>query len=362
MHYLYEFEEFINENILREYEALLKKIIFIKKSSINENKGDCKTEREFAINRNCMHELYLAYSIEEDFDKDLQFPDDTPILYCGGIDDESKRFLEKFKIKEENMYNTISEMQFSCSKSEFSKMFDMYDWQPKTVFNIEDALNTLKFPIIAKVDNGHSGVGIKIFKTANELKNFSQPFDINGVKHNFKLYSEYIDIDREYRTIFLKDKCIIINERIANIKTNKTVETKEIEENVDFIYIVSDMNKVSNEFKNKLYNIAKEIRKKIKLGLWAIDVVVDKQGNMYVLEINSAPGLGSEKLAQIYCAIYEDYYGTSLSRKFKEELNKKYISQSRKEVLKYYKREIAKSPWAIDYDAIDKKYNYIEYK
>ena len=362
MQSLYNFDEFICESISREYEALLKKVIFVKKSLGGKRTVPNESDRDVALNKNCMEELFVQYSTEEDKDKDLQFPDGMPVLYSGGTDNESKKFLKKFKVKEENMYNTPDKMKISCSKTDFSKMFETYPWQPKTVFTLDQALNgSLKFPVIAKIDNGHSGLGIKVFKTADELREFKQPFDVEGEQRSFELYSECIDIDREFRTIFLKDKCIIINERIACIKTNKTVKTKGIGKRVDFVYIVSDMNKIPRKFKNDLNKISKDIRKQVDLDFWAIDVALDKQGKMYVLEINSAPGLGCEKLAEVYEAIYEDYYKTKLPATFKEELNKKFISQSRKEVYKNYKKEIAKSPWAIDYAAINKEYKYIDY-
>lgn len=359
---LYNFDEFLTESILREYEALLKKVIFVKISAdTNKLSGDAG-ERDRALNQNAFDELFIGYSTLDDIDKDLQFPSNMPVLYYGGHNKNSVKFLKKFKVKEENMYNRPEEMKISGSKVDFCKMFAEYSWNPKTVFTLPEALNgSLKFPVIAKISDGHSGLGIKIFKTKEELEGFSQPFTVEGEQRKFDLYSECIDIDREFRTIFLKNKCILVNERVACIKTNKTVKTKGIDESVDFVYVVSDMKKVSRSFKNQLNKIAEEIRKKIELDVWAIDVALDKNGKLYVLEINSAPGLGSEKLVDVYCAIYEDYYGEKLPKTFKEELNKKFVSQCRKELYKNYKKEIEKSPWAVDYAAIDKQYKYINY-
>lgn len=362
MQSLYNFDEFICESVAKEYEAYLKKVIFVKISSnVDKLSGD-SNERDLALDNAAAEELYILYSTKKDMNKDVQFPAHMPVLYYGGFNDNSRAFLKKFKVNPDNMYNHPDDMEISGSKVEFSKMFADYSWQPKTVFSLNEALDgNLQFPVIAKIDNGHSGLGIKIFKTPEELKDFKQPFDVKDKKYKFDLYSECIDIDREYRTIFLRDKCIIVNERIACIKTNKTVKTKNIDESLDFVYVVSDMKKLPRKFINKLNEIATEIRKKVNLDLWAIDVATDKNGNMFVLEINSAPGLGSEKLVCVYEAVYEDYYQEKLPETFKEELNKKFISQSRKELYKNYKKEIAKSPWAIDYATINKKYKYINY-
>lgn len=362
MNPLYNFEDFLIESVSKEYEAYLKKVIFIKISHDIISLSGYGNSRDYALNEAAVEELYVSYAVKEDFDKDLQFPPHMPVVYYGGFSKEAKSLLKKFKVNPDNMYNHPEEMELSGSKVDFSKKFATYPWQPKTVFSLTDALNgNLKFPVIAKIDNGHSGRGIKIFKTADELRDFKQPFDLKGEKRSFDLYSECIDIDREFRTIFLKDKCIIINERIACIKTNKTVKTKDISEDVDFVYVVSDMNKVPRKFINTITNIAKEIRKQISLGLWAIDVAIDKTGKVFVIEINSAPGLGSEKLVEVYEAVYEDYYQEKLPKTFKEELNKKFVSQCRKELYKNYKKEIAKSPWAIDYATINKEYKFVDY-
>lgn len=362
MQSLYNFDEFVCESVAKEYEAYLKKVIFVRISSEADKVTGNHNPRDLALDIAASNELYILYSTKHDMDKDLQFPSNMPILYYGGFNDNSRAFLKKFKVNFDNMYNHPDDMEISGSKVKSSKLFADYSWQPKTVYSLDEALDgSLQFPVIAKIDNGHSGLGIKIFKTAEELKDFKQPFEVEGEKHSFDLYSECIDIDREYRTIFLKDKCIIINERISCVKTNKTVKTKNIDESVDFVYVVSDMKKVPRKFINKLNEIAKEIRKIAKLDLWAIDVATDKNGDMFVLEINSATGLGSEKLVHVYEAVYEDYYQEKLPKTFKEELNKKFVSQCRKELYKNYKKEIAKSPWAIDYAAIDKEYKHIDY-
>ena len=346
----------------KEFEPLLKKVIFLKISDDTDKLSGGANDRDSILNNIALNNLFVSYSIKADVDKDLQFPKDMPIVYYGGFNDNSRAFLEKFKINSENMYNHPDEMEISGSKVEFAKMFPEYDWNPKTVFTIEEAIDgSLKFPVIAKIGNGHSGLGIKIFKDEDELINFKQPFEVNGKEKSFDLYSECIDIDTEYRTIFLKDKCIIINERVACIETNKTVATKDIDESVDFVYVVADMKKVSKEFLERLNDIAKEIREKIKLDVWAIDVAIDKDDNMYVLEINSAPGLGSEKLVEVYCNVYEDWYKEELPESFKEDLNKKIISQCRKELYENFAKEINKSEWAVNYEDIDEKYEYIDY-
>lgn len=94
---LYSFDEFICESISREYEALLKKVIFVKISSdVNRLSGD-SDPRDLALNNAAAEELYILYSTKEDYDKDLQFPSNMPVLYYGGHNKEAKAFLKKIQ-------------------------------------------------------------------------------------------------------------------------------------------------------------------------------------------------------------------------------------------------------------------------
>lgn len=348
---LYGFDEFLLEKSAEEYKDYFKKVIFIGtvNTMVNIN-GQIENDRE-KINQKAFDDLFIPFSIVNDADKNLDIPQDMPILFYGGYKDNAKDFIKKFNIKEENLYNKPKEMTVSSLKVEFAKAFGKYDWLPKTVFSLNDAYKKLKFPVIAKIQDGHSGKGIKIFKTEEELKNFEQPFYVEDKKEkrNFDLYSECIDIDREFRIIVFKDRPLIFNERIPIIKENKTVKTKDINEGVKFAYVILDQNKIPNEFISKLKTIVQNIREVFKLDVWALDVVLDKENNMYVLETNNVPGLNAEKFVNLYQAIYEDYYKDKIPSQVIDIFNEKYINPHRKQTREKLEEEIKKSPWAIKY-------------
>ena len=178
-------------------------------------------------------------------------------------------------------YNHNETRHISYSKVDFHKAFNHLDYIPNTVFNKNDT-HKLKYPIIAKPAEEHSGEGIESFDTVT---------DISG---NFDLYSEKKTIKREYRAIFFKDNIFLIYERIK--------------QNDDFIYIEQDLNKINTEI---LYNIDKDFK---NLGFtqdfYAIDYIIDDKNKLWVLELNTGIGLGPNTLASLYKVIYEYEYGT----------------------------------------------------
>src|SRR5690606_37575333 len=105
--------------------------------------------------------------------------------------------------------------KISASKRLFHETFGDKEYLPKTVFTLEEA-KTLKYPIIAKPAFGHSGIGITKFNSYKELE--SEVIK-NGLK--FDVFSEAIQIDKEFRIIFLKDKIVALAVRIPNDEKTK---------------------------------------------------------------------------------------------------------------------------------------------
>ena len=83
----------------------------------------------------------------------------------------------------------------SGSKSEFHKIVDGDENIPQTCHTKEEALE-IGFPLIAKPADGHSGLGIQVFK---DKKSF------DSADHSkLDVYSEYIDKKSEHRLFNFK--------------------------------------------------------------------------------------------------------------------------------------------------------------
>lgn len=361
------FDEFINEALkedkLFEASEYDKKVGFIKLSRDIAHLDGGTEGRQHLLNTACLSKLFIHYGIKEDFNKNLKVSNEIPYIYYGGFSEKSRDFLKKNKINYKNLYNKPDDTEKSGSKIEFAKIFKDKSWLPKTVFKREDAINgDVGFPVICKISNGHSGLGIKKIDTKKELENEPKTFELDGEKREYDIYCQFIDFDKEYRCMFVKDKCFIVNERVTTIKNEKSIRTKKVDEKIDFIYVEQDFKKIPETFINKVTEIAKEIRKEIPLEIWALDVVVDKNGDFYVMETSSATGLGAAKMCLAYIAIYEDYYKKDLPQWYKDDLMKNFISQSYLLYWSKYKKEIESSPWRLDYEKIAKEYKEVDEK
>jgi D-alanine-D-alanine ligase-like ATP-grasp enzyme len=206
----------------------------------------------------------------------------------------------------------------SGNKVVFHELLQDKEYVPKTTFTIEGTDN-LKFPVVGKPASGHSGLGIVKFDTKEDLLKSSDHFD---------LFSEAIDIEREFRCMFVNNKLYMIIERIPNIEKNKNISNKRADEEVEFVYI--QLNEMVNDF-----------LKVIPLEFFAFDIALDKSGKIMLIESNMGIGLAANSLCRTYTAIYRDFfkkdppvnkqmisdkladvYNNEIKNKFKEEYSK----------------------------------------
>jgi len=344
MNYIKLFEEFeYTENLKNKY---AKKVAWVMQSNdIRSTSGDVDP-REKKYNVAAKGNLFLNFSTKEDYDKDdIVVPNDVPILYYGGSkDEESAAFIKNKKIVNDNLYNKRELLLKSGDKTQFAKSFGKFDWLPKTVLSKTEAVDgAVGFPVIAKIKNGHSGKGIEKFDKAEDLEKSKVEFD---------LFCQFIDFEREYRVMFCRDKIIIINERVPTIEDDSSIRTKKADDRISFAYVYQDQNKIDKEFINQVLSICKDVKTKLDLDLWALDVVVDKKGKLWVMETSSATGLGSTKMAEVYKAIYEDFYGEKLPDDFLEEIYLKYVVPGHQNYYPKYKKEIDSSKWPMNYKII----------
>lgn len=340
---LHSMEDYIRYHLYNQYD---KKVIFITISNDIRKLSGTDDPVAHKLNIACLDELFVHYSIKDNFDKTIIIPQNVPVLYYGGHQSDAREFIDKLNIQPRNMYNTPDEMEKSGDKVTFGKLYEGVDWMPKTVYTKDDALSgAVGFPVIAKVKDGHSGIGIEKFDTKEELAKSKKEYD---------LYSQFIDFKQEFRCMMIKERCFMVNERIPFEASNKTIRTKKADEQVEFMYVYTDIDKIPKEFNDEIQRISLEIRKKIKLGFWSLDVVMDENGKLWVLEINSATGLGAAKLVEGYIQIFEDYYGTELPQGFKEGMWHKYVVPAHKLYYPKNKAEIDKALWPLNYKEIIK--------
>ena len=231
--------------------------------------------------------------------KDLDINPDYPILtYNSKV---TQKLLDEGLIKKENVYNLPENIKMSGSKAEFHKLVEGNENIPKTAYTAEEALK-IGFPLIGKPAEGHSGMGIQVFKDQKEWD------DADHSK--LDVYSEYVDKSSEHRLITFKGKPFFWMERKPMNDKAKSGKGKGDEE-MEFMYIKKDVNKIPAKF-NKLVEDFGKIFK--DLPYICFDVMEDKAGKLYVIESNSQPGVPFDSTVQVYRQLFNDFYKRDLDK------------------------------------------------
>jgi glutathione synthase/RimK-type ligase-like ATP-grasp enzyme len=144
---------------------------------------------------------------------------------------------------------------------------------------------------------GHSGDGIVLIEkgqvnTLSEAMNYEAP-----------LYTRYIYKVKEYRVHVVAGKVIDTQQKIKD--PNQDVKTWKVRSHANgFIFarnnIVQDP---SRDF------IAMLAVKHLGLDFGAVDIIQDKSGKYFVLEVNTAPGLEGQTVTS-YAKAFKEAYGT----------------------------------------------------
>lgn len=165
---------------------------------------------------------------------------------------------------------------------------------PKTVIvpndkAIDKAFKKLggKFPIIAKTLTGTQGIGVFMVDNMITLKSVLQAMWSIGGGTTEILLQEFIETDHDVRVHILD------GEVMAAMRRNKV--DGDFRTNVH-LGATTDKYEVSEEIADIAIKAAKVVGCR-----WAgVDIIFDKQGNPYVLEVNSSPGTdGIEKISGV---------------------------------------------------------------
>jgi hypothetical protein len=239
--------------------------------------------------------------------KDIDINPDYPILtYNSGV---TQKLLDEGLIKKANIYNLPEYIKQSGSKAEFHKLVEGDENIPKTAHNEKDALK-IGFPLIGKPAEGHSGLGIQIFK---DQKSWD---DADHSK--LDVYSEYIDKAAEHRLITFKGKPFFWMERQPMNDKAKSGKGKG-DEQMMFKYIKKDVTKIPGKFNDLVERFGKIFS---DLPYICFDIMEDRSGKLYIIESNSQPGVPFDSTVQAYRQLFNDFYGRDVNPAANTELEK----------------------------------------
>lgn len=354
MNFLKPYIDFVNENFSMTDRK--KEMILITPNLRSTSNEDCQE-----LTRMLMHDLFYIIPSGKDFINDdnkndvLNLSNDIPIIYLTSTIAD----YWNLKLKDLNcVYGSlVSRLAFE-KKSNFAKVFRNCEWNPKTVFKVEDT-KELKFPIIAKIDDGHSGLGIKKFDTYEELEKFKQPFELPNTHiqgdesrkeyRNFDLYMECIDFTNEFRSYVVNGVPVYTKDRVGVDGKKSTVNGKDIDDTVDFLYIPQDMNKIPEKIIKQLNEICKEISTTMGNNFFALDWCIDNNNKVWVFEENTGPGMIGDEIYEIYKSVYKDFYKRNVSKEVDDYIKRNYIDRIYKIYFKDNEELIKKSKWPLDY-------------
>jgi hypothetical protein len=294
MKYVKLFEEFLNE--AKEHQDLFKAYLCIDPGSGHR----WWSYKDFAGSK-----FFVQLTLENY--KDIDIDPELPVLnYNSKV---CKTLLDEGLIKDENVYNHPKYIKQSGSKSEFHKIVDGDENIPQTCHNKEDALE-IGFPLIAKPADGHSGLGIQVFK---DKKSF------DSADHSkLDVYSEYIDKKSEHRLFNFKGTPFFWMEREPLNDKAKSGDG-DGEEEMQFKYIKRDVSKIPQKFHDLVEKFCKKFS---DLPYLCFDIMEDQDGKLYIIESNSQPGVPYDSTIETYKQIFNDFFKRDLDKQTLTELEK----------------------------------------
>lgn len=226
-------------------------------------------------------------------------PKDLPVLCYDKKTLEN--LLDKGIIQNDQVYNKLDARKKVSSKAEFYKLHAESGYITPTVLDPKD-IKDLEFPIVAKPDNEHSGLGIQVFKSKEELDDA----DLS----KFSSFSEKIDIKEEHRFFVWRGEMIQWTQRKPMDDETADIAKKNPDQETNFSYILR--NEQPSEDVKKVIAYFAEAHN--DLDFYAVDLAETKDGKIYVFEMNSEPGALFGVMALVYQRIYQEWYEKSMSK------------------------------------------------
>jgi glutathione synthase/RimK-type ligase-like ATP-grasp enzyme len=263
------------------------------------------------------NELKKEYSKTKSYDIDFNYP----ILNFSRVD---HAYLNDDRAV---VFNELNLLEFPKDKVKFHKGMETCKYVPKTVYDLK-SIKQLTPPIIAKPVEGRRGIGIEIFDTHDDVKKTTEKF----------LWSEAKDIKKEFRSLVMGNKIIYIADRVMH---SKGIKQKKPGDELEFVYIDQDVETFPHL--EALIEIKQEINKHVNLDFYSMDFMIDKSGDVWLIELNNSPNILPTMFYEMYKVWLQIAYGLDeIPKEYDKELSamrKTYL----REVKAEYKKEYSES-------------------
>jgi hypothetical protein len=299
------YEQFLNEAYRR---AEFQKVMITRRAELKDSfiTGPAYSTKEYWV--------ILTREFEE-----TEIPKELPIL---NYDRKTlEKLIEQGLVKERQIYNKLDARKKVSSKAEFYKLHAESGYIVPSVLDPKK-IKDLNFPIVAKPDNAHSGLGIKVFKNEEDLKDA----DLT----EFSSFSEKITIKEEHRFFMWRGQMIQWTQRKPMDDATADIAKKDPNKETNFSYILRN-EKISDDILKVLTYFSEAHS---DLDFYAIDLAETEDGKIYVFEMNSEPGALFGVMTLVYQKIYEDWYKKPLSKdtiSLLKEFRQKDIEENKKQ-------------------------------
>lgn len=248
----------------------------------------------------------------------------TPLLNFGSTNSEIQNLIENGKVS--HIWNLPKYIDNARNKLMFHEILLNKSYIPKTYFSAYNVvLNCESYPIIAKPKFGKQGIGISKLNEVDFV-------NLDKLDLQYDIYCEYIDIDHEYRCIWFTDEILFISERIpSNDKSNSLRESKEVSKN-EFDWVDQDITKI--KWLSEASKILLEVTKLTNLDFIGADIAIDKNGKVWLIEINTQPGLNSTQPLDIYKKAFSLYYSRKVNNLTEIEIKRDLLNLQSSSVFK----------------------------
>ncbi|MEH2325264.1 MAG: YheC/YheD family protein [Nostoc sp.] len=153
---------------------------------------------------------------------------------------------------------------------------------PDIIVEIKDKFET---PVIVKRNSGSSGHNVFLCQNTDEIETaLKEIFNINYKKYDYvAIAQEFIQIKSEYRAVFLNKELLLLYE--------KDISNAEFAGNLSPLHWNGAKAKYINDpqILSDIANFAKPILEELDLDYGGLDIVLDRDNQYWLIEINSHP-------------------------------------------------------------------------
>jgi glutathione synthase/RimK-type ligase-like ATP-grasp enzyme len=174
-----------------------------------------------------------------------------------------------------NKSNSLNE---NCQTDKITRLLMMKEAKVSTVpwfTRYEDIPQTIQFPVLARNAYGHGGTDIVPVFQPEEI-----PWRIAS---GFSWFSEYIPIHTEYRVWVFRDWHLGTYKKVMRRPGEYKFIGRNFRNGFDFVY--------DGKPTRQAVDLAVNTIRCLGLDFGAVDMLLGKNGNLYVLECNTAPGV-----------------------------------------------------------------------